>query len=539
MRFRILAAVIVATLLSHSAPAHEGHDHGTTTPIPAANAAERGEAVSDNFELVAVARGDALDIFIDRFETNEPVEGAQVEVETPAGPVKLEARPGQPYILAAPWLAASEKIDLIFTVTAGEATDILPLSIGRKAASFTEAANTQRNLRAWILLGGAVLAAGLSVLIGLRVKSSAAAAAMLLAMLAAPVLADEGEDHSHEEKTAKAVRPIDLAQKQLDGSVFVPKPVQRIFGLRTVRAEQGEHFKSTELPGRIIPDPNASGYVQSALGGRLSPPPGGFPRLGTPVKKGDVLAYLTPPLQAIDVSDLRQRQGEIDQQIVIVERRLKRFEELSPSGAIARSTLEDTRSELAGLHERRALLDKSRREPEELQAPVSGVVAEGSAVAGQIAQPNSIIYQIVDPSRLWIEALSFGVVSDTQQAFAQTASGKTVQLSPRGSGFADRNQSIPVHFAIEGENADLRAGQFVTVLVRSEDAQKGLIIPRSAIVRAGNGQDVVFEHISPERFQARIVRTAPFDGNSVLVLAGLESGRRIVTQGAELLGEVR
>ena len=42
------------------------------------------------------------------------------------------------------------------------------------------------------------------------------------------------------------------------------------------------------------------------------------------MKQGDVLAYVTPPMQAIDVSDMRQRQGELDQQISIVERRLKR-----------------------------------------------------------------------------------------------------------------------------------------------------------------------------------------------------------------------
>ena len=39
-----------------------------------------------------------------------------------------------------------------------------------------------------------------------------------------------------------------------------------------------------------------------------------------------MLAYVTPPMQAIDVSDMRQRQGELDQQISIVERRLARYE---------------------------------------------------------------------------------------------------------------------------------------------------------------------------------------------------------------------
>ncbi len=90
-----------------------------------------------------------------------------------------------------------------------------------------------------------------------------------------------------------------------------------------------------------------------------------------------MLAYVTQPMQAIDVSDMRQRQGELDQQISIVERRLKRYETLAPSGAVAQTQLEETRLELQGLQERRASLDKIRREPEELIAPVAGVIAEG------------------------------------------------------------------------------------------------------------------------------------------------------------------
>ena len=125
---------------------------------------------------------------------------------------------------------------------------------------------------------------------------------------------------------------------------------------------------------------------------------------------------------------------------------------LAPSGSVARSQLEDTRSEVEGLHERRAMLDKSRRDPEALVAPVSGVVADGNAVAGQMAQPNAVVFHIIDPAKLWVEALSFEIIADTQEAFAQTATGKTFKLSHRGSGFADRSQSIPVHFAIEGES---------------------------------------------------------------------------------------
>jgi cobalt-zinc-cadmium efflux system membrane fusion protein len=315
--------------------------------------------------------------------------------------------------------------------------------------------------------------------------------------------------------------------------------VQRIFAVRTLVAENAEHKKVTELPGRIIPDPNASGYVQSAVGGRLSAPPGGFPRLGTRVKQGDILGYVTPPIAAIDVSDMRQRQGELDQQISIVERRFARYEQLAPSGAISRTQLEDTRLELEGLRERRASIDRSRREPEALIAPVAGVIAEGSAVAGQIVQPSSVVFNIIDPSRLWVEALSFESLEPSRGAHASTYTGRNYDLIYQGTGFADRSQSVPVHFAVAGDTAGLRAGQFLTVLVATDDIKQGLAVPRSSVVRGSNGQDFVYEHIAPERFMPRSVRTEPLDGDRVLIVSGFTPGKRIVSQGADLLDHVR
>ena len=48
-----------------------------------------------------------------------------------------------------------------------------------------------------------------------------------------------------------------------------------------------------------------------------------------------MLAFVTPPFQAIDVSDMRQKAGELDQQINIVERRIARYELLAKTGAVA------------------------------------------------------------------------------------------------------------------------------------------------------------------------------------------------------------
>ena len=422
-----LGAAAVASILG-AGPllAHEGHDHDAPPPAAIANLAPRAEAVSERYELVAIARAGELVIYLDRFATNAQVDGATIEVETPAGPQPVRAMANEPYRLSAPWSNKPGSYDLIFTVAKDGSADVLPVTLtippngpGGKAgtSSLPDIESGIRELSSGAVptaliagLGG--FAAGIVVMTLLGRKRRPAMiliVAGMLVMFIGAARAHDGDEHGTPANSNPTVR--DLAQRLPDGGVFVPKSAQRIFAIRTVQIESAAHRAALELPGRIIPDPNASGFVQSSVGGRLSPPPNGFPRLGTPVRKGDVLAYVTPPLQAIDASDMRQRQGELDQQISIVERRLARYETLVPSGAVARTQLEDTRTELQGLKERRGSLDRSRREPEELIAPVDGIVAEGTVVAGQMAQLNAVIFHVVDPTRLWVEALSFEFAS--------------------------------------------------------------------------------------------------------------------------------
>ncbi|OQW55750.1 MAG: RND transporter [Proteobacteria bacterium SG_bin9] len=555
-RAALCAAIWVSLIPAGPVLAHEGHNHSDApaAPAAAASAAPRGEVASEQFELVAVARDGELTVYLDHAASNEPIEAASVEAETPAGKAVLQAKPGEPYRLAAPWSAKPGSYDLVFNVTLNGEAEALPVTlvIPDKSANGTTGSRVPGGMSGWrelivhnssalLIAGLGGFVAGIALMLVLRRRAQAVAALLLVAGLAIGAdRADAHEGHSHDAPAPASISAgRDLAQRLPDGSVFVPKNVQRILAIRTTKAESAAHRRAIELPGRIIPDPNANGYVQAAVGGRLSAPTGGFPRLGTPVKKGDVLAYVEPPLQAIDVSDMRQRQGELDQQISIVERRVARFETLAPSGAVSRAQLEEAQLELQGLRDRRSSLDRVRRQPEALTAPIDGIIAEGTPVAGQIAQSNAIIFHIIEPTRLWVEARSFDSLSGVHSATAKPGDGRAVPLSYQGAGFADRNQSIPVQFAITGSVAGLRAGQFVTVLATTTEEKTGVAIPRASLVRSSNGQDVIYEHVTAERFEPRAVRIEPLDGERVLVSSGLADGARIVVQGAELLGQVR
>ena len=123
MRSLFRAALCAAALASFSGGgsllAHDGHDHGAPPPAATSNLAPRTEAVSEHYELVAIARGGDLVIYLDRFATNESVDGASIAVETPAGPEPARAMANEPYRLSAPWSAKPGSYDLIFTVSQG------------------------------------------------------------------------------------------------------------------------------------------------------------------------------------------------------------------------------------------------------------------------------------------------------------------------------------------------------------------------------------------------------------------------------------
>jgi membrane fusion protein, heavy metal efflux system len=559
MRLHRLLALITAFALivvpSQKTLAHEGQDHDATAKFVVLPASSRAEASSDLFELVAIAGSGEIIIYLDRFATNEPVSDANVVVETPQGSVEAKPASDGTYRLAAPWAPGPGRYDLIATVTQDSDADVLAFTLTIQPTT-QSAATSSGFLGSALALGikdrirsgdsaslfAVVAASILGGIAGLLLARRRRAAQVIVAAVTLPLFvlgafAHEGEVHDTPRNT-DPTGTREVAQMLADGSVFIPKSTQRILAIRTIISEPSVYRRTVELPGRIIPDPNASGFVQAAISGRLSPPEGGFPRLGTPVKKGDVLAYVTPPIQAIDVSDMRQRQGELDQQISIVERRLARYETLAPSGAVARTQLDDTRLELQGLKDRRAALDKVRQEPEPLVAPVNGIVAEGTPVAGQVAQTNAVVFHIIEPNRLWVEALSYQSLPPLHAATARIGD-KEVRLVFRGAGFADRNQSIPIHFEIEGEPSGVRVGQFVTVFAETPEEQRGLAVPRTSVVRTASGQDSVYEHVGAERFEQRPVRIEPLDGQRVLISQGLSPGKRVIVQGAELIDHIR
>lgn len=535
-----------------------GHGHGDShEPATAVGpASPRVVAQSESYELVGISKEGQLTIFLDRVADTSPVVDARIELTVGGQTAIATPTADGTYVFVSPVLAKHGDHEVIATIEHAGGSDLLIGTLkdthdhshdeGPSPAAGTRDAGPlggiSQKLEHPPVLAGVALAFG--VMIGAVVVRGRAGLILGLAGLFAVLgvgvaLAGPGHDHDHGGGPAAALG--DAPRRLPSGELFLPKPTQRLLAIRTRVLATETARSSDRLIGRVVSDPNRSGLVQSTIGGRIRVTPAGLPRLGEHVKKGQVLAYVEPAFAPIDSSDVRQTAGDLAQRIAVLEARLARQKRLVGAGVANAASLEDIEIERDGLEARRRQLAQSRSEPEALLAPVDGVIAETRVVAGQVVSSADTLFNILDPSSLWVEAISFDPRIDPALAKAQarTSDGEVFDLTFVGRSRALQQQATVLQFRVDAPGDTLNIGAPVKVLIEKGDPIEGLILPRSAIAQAPNGQVVAFKRLQPERYLPVAVRTINLDGDRVIVEAGLAPGDQIIVEGAPLVNQIR
>ena len=359
--------------------------------------------------------------------------------------------------------------------------------------------------------------------------------ALVVSLLTGAAQADDGHDRGAAPTAPTANGP----QRQPDGSVFLPKPAQRQLGVRTVLTEEAELARSFELNGTVLMDPNAGGKVQPLNAGRVEPGPRGLPTPGQAVRQGEVLAFVRPSASAIERSNQAAHLAELRAAKSLADKRVARLKELADT--VPRKEIEAAESEATSLSERIAAVGAGLDTREALVAPVAGVVASAHVVAGQVVDARELLFEIVDPQRLRIEALTFDPTLATQIGSATLALGEErLPLTFVGASRSLREQALPLDFRAQGAAlTGLAVGQPVRVFVQSTQKRKGISVPVSSLMKNPANQTVVWVKTAPERFAPRAVTTEPLDGVSIVITSGLKAGDRVATQGATLINQVR
>jgi len=552
---------ILVLLMPRFVFAHGGEDHGAEARAPVSLFASGSalELKSPDVELLGVLQDGKLTVFADRYATNEPILNAKIELESNGRKLQLLATKEGSYTAAADWLKQPGTHEIVVSVEAAGLEDLLIGTLQIPGLKPNEARG-----RAWLdygkwAAGGIAGVIVLLVLFKRMRRRKGAAAALVLPVFAAfllgghsnPGFAHGDEDHSEKPKTpavsgvpaapansgipAAGASPVRLP----DGSIVAPKPVQRLLGIRTVLGEPRDIAKTVELNGHIIADPNFSGRVQSSQSGRIAAPGGGFPAMGMKVSKGQILAYIEPAASSIEKGNQQAQLAELASNLGLAERRAARLAQLV--GSLPQKEIDAARAEAVSLRARRAAVAGSLFQREALRAPVSGVVSQAGVVAGQVVEAREVLFEIVDPARLWVEAVAYDTTLSGQVAGAAgvTAGNQPLTLAFIGQSYQLREQALPMQFAVKPPLPTLSVGQPVKVFVQTRQAIRGIPVPQGSVMKNSSGETIVWVHASAERFVPKKVKVQAVDANTVAVLEGLHDGDRVVTQGATLLTQIR
>lgn len=351
----------------------------------------------------------------------------------------------------------------------------------------------------------------------------------------APSWASEGHSHGEAPASVNGNGP----QRLPDGSVFLPKPAQHQLSVRTTVARAGEFGRTVELAGRVVMDPNAGGKVQSTIAGRIEAQGGGLPALGQSVRKGQVLAYVVASAAPLERSNQAAQLAELRAAQALAAKRLSRLRELSDT--IPRKEIEAAESEVASLAGRATAVSGGLGAREALVAPLTGVIAGSNVVLGQVVDARELAFEIVDPTRLAVEATTYDPELPANMGNASMPVGsEAVQLRFNGAARSMRDQALPLNFRAQGASLSrLAVGQPVKVFVHTRAVVRGVPLPSSAVMRNASNQSIVWVKTAPEKFEPRIVTVEPLDGVNVAVTQGLKVGDRVATQGATLINQVR
>ena len=559
-----LALYLFAVPTAFSALAHGDDDHGHEEPAAVTDALPRLQSTGSKFEIVATAKGHELMIYLGDAATNAPISGASIQIDVDGKPFTATAAAEGTYAADVEPLEVPGSKALLFVVSKDAATDLLNgvlviPSDTHEDDKGTAAASWLSDPKVWGL-GAFAGAIGFVLAFAFRPsrlqatdtdlqgpESPASQTHRILSLLIiglslvafVPSRAIAGPGHDHGEVGARQALAPESSRRMPGGDVFMPKATQFLLQVRTANVATTTVDAAVDLIGTVISDPSTQGLVQAPMDGQVELSSRGISYAGQRVKAGEVLALLAPTMPVYDRGALQQLTAEVEGKLIIAEQKLSRLTRIA--GVVAQREIDDTKAELDALREQKRVLSPKSAERLELKAPLDGVISVANVRAGQVVTARDTLFEIVDPDRLWVEAIAIPGHDngDIFNAHAIDADGHVLTLSYVGQAPSLRQQSLLLNFSIKEPHEGLAIGSPVKVIAQRSSKQKGIVVPATAIVRGANGIEQVWIKASPEVFKPSPVKTRPIDGRSVLVLAGVVDGSRVVTDGAELINQVR
>jgi RND family efflux transporter MFP subunit len=341
-----------------------------------------------------------------------------------------------------------------------------------------------------------------------------------------------------------------------DVSVTLTQEMAARAGIRTVAATGGSAATQLRIPGVVQPNAYREVVVTSLVSGRVTQV---HAELGARVSAGDPLATIYSPELADAQTDFIAARAEA----AAHAQRQTRTQRLTAIGAASREELEMIEAERARhdamveiARARLALLgipeDRSQRftGPQDVittmpvRAPFAGVVTRRAANIGLNIDPSTPLFTVVDLSTVWVIADLFerdfsrvrvgSAATVTSSAYPGLAlRGRVSYIDPQ---VQEETRTAKLRVEVPNAAGQLRLGLFVDVVAGEAAERSGVFVPKAALQIVGSDSVVYLaDEAQPGRFIERKVEVADVRGDRVLVVAGLQPGDAVVTDGVFFL----
>jgi cobalt-zinc-cadmium efflux system membrane fusion protein len=302
------------------------------------------------------------------------------------------------------------------------------------------------------------------------------------------------------------------------------------------------------LPARVVVPNHQLHIVSAPLAGLIESV---TVASGQTVKKGQVLARLQSP----GLVEIQRGFLQAATQAHLAQENMSRDEKLFREGIVAESRYLAAKGRYAeagaALSERRQALrlagfgdaalqrlEKSHAMSSviEVNAPVSGVVLELMAVAGQRVEAATPLYKLAQLVPLWLDiqapiAQVVGLQPGTAVSVpGYSARGKVTQI---GSGVEEGSQTISVRAEIRQGAENLRPGQLVEAVLAVDGSGKHWHLPNAALVRLHELPYVFVQ--TATGFRVLSVKLAGESADSSVVSGDFKGDERIAVRGTASL----
>jgi RND family efflux transporter MFP subunit len=266
---------------------------------------------------------------------------------------------------------------------------------------------------------------------------------------------------------------------------------------------------------------------------------------GQPAREGAVLARIAARDLSDAVTSAQVAVESAEAALTLARSEAQRTESLVKGGALAQRDLENAQNAVvtaqSQLAAAKARLSSAQAQLADtvVRSPITGVVSDKPANAGDVVTPGTALYTIIDPSSMRLEAsvrsdeigaLRPGIpVEFTVRGYAgQTFSGKIERISPAAD---PATRQVPIFVSIPNVGGRLIAGLYAEGRVETE-VRRSLVVPGTAIDETSGAPVVTrVRDGKAERVNVKIgIRDR--DTERVEILDGLSEGDVLLTGAA-------